>query len=97
VLQFLTLNSVTFLLLFNFEMATLDEVVSGSLITIPFKVIRDLVMTIGEASEIWHEFLAALKGPQTLDYQEKLRGICKKMDRVFQGAKEKIIQEGDGE
>jgi hypothetical protein len=97
VLTFLTLNSVTFLLLLDSEMATLDDVVSGSMITIPFKVIRDLVLTIGEASEIWYAFLAALKGPQTSDYQEKLRGICKKMDGVFQGAKEKIIDEGDGE
>jgi hypothetical protein len=78
-------------------MATVDDVVSGSMVTIPFKVIRDLVMTIGEAEEIWHAFLAALKAPLTLDYQEKLLGICKKMDGVFQGVKEKIKHEGDGE
>jgi hypothetical protein len=97
VLQFLTINSVTFLLLFDSEMATVDEVVNGSMVTIPFKVIHDLVMTIGEVEEIWHAFLAALEAPQTLDYQEKLFGICKKMDGLFQGAKEKIKQEGDGE
>jgi hypothetical protein len=67
------------------------------MVTIPFKVIRDLGTTIREAEEIWRIYLAALKLPHSPDQQEMLRGFCKKMDGMFKGVKEKIKHLDDGE